>query len=159
MSVWEFIRLSAVNAETGMRRYNDCFAVIITISSGYGISPRDAHSPQQCFGSLWAPAAQRRYNDCFAVIISQAQPVIVIRRSPCVSKLPQARLRSLYHEIVLWFHRKRLKKRPFIRQKNYPVPLGDTVILWGLIAVRRSFIITIQLKPADKARNRNPRAE
>ena len=49
-------RLSAVNAETGMRRYN--------VRS--------------------------------ADIISQAQPVIVIRRSSRVSKLPQARLRSLY---------------------------------------------------------------
>ena len=123
------------------------------------ISPRDAHSPQEYSGSLREPAARHRYNVRPAVIISQAQPVIVIRRSSRASKLPQARLRSLYHEIVLWFHRKRLKKRPFIRQKNYPVPLGDTVILWGLIAVRRSFIITIQLKPADKARNRNPRAE
>ena len=63
------------------------------------ISPRDAHSPQEYSGSLREPAARHRYNVRPAVIISQAQPVIVIRRSSRVSKLPQARLRSLYHRI------------------------------------------------------------
>ena len=62
-------RISAVHAETGMRRYNDRSAVIIPYPSDMLFSPRDAHSPQWCFGSLRAPAARRRYNACSAVII------------------------------------------------------------------------------------------
>ena len=62
-------RLSAVNAETGMRRYNARSAVIIPYPSDMLYSPRDAHSPQWYFGSLRAPAARRRYNARSAVII------------------------------------------------------------------------------------------